>query len=177
MKFIKMVAAIVFIAFLIFKFFEHRFIMSLLPQGIATHNILYSQTSNFGFGPGGNETGIHIYRLSPSLKKDLENSGISALESFKRSKKHKHKVTFTWHETPILPSRHWVNYMSAKSEADYDKMKVTIENRLNAYGFGIKIDTYWKNIINEAINKKGSYHSYNSIIIPAHNIVVYYYAG
>ncbi|MDB5492176.1 MAG: hypothetical protein JWO78_2025 [Micavibrio sp.] len=168
-----------------FKLWEYKFRLSFIPNEFGVYKIIYRNEDSWGFGPGGNETGFIVYELPEKIAKKIETEGISYLQNLYSNARDGHEWRGhyeTWHETPIDVTRNWVDYMSMKDgEENYSKKTPSIENYLNAYGFGISIDSQFLKIANSAIVHPKNYYAYGRIgiiiIIPASRKIIYAYNG
>jgi hypothetical protein len=115
---------------------EHR--LSFVPKKLSVSNIVYIKEEIFGFGPGGNETGILVYELPDHIARDIEKVGIEYFVDLIPSQVNNNDSYRKWQKTP---------------KTDIEK----IEDHLNRYGFGISIEEPIRNEINEAISKPGSF--------------------
>jgi hypothetical protein len=121
-----------------FTSWEREQRLSFIPKKLSISNIVYTKEEIFGFGPGGNETGILVYELPDRIASDLEKIGIEYLVDAIAMPENNHNLYKKWQQTPI---------------ADLEK----IENHLGRYGFGISIDKRIENEIDETISKPGSF--------------------
>jgi hypothetical protein len=56
--------AVIASPYVLFKAFELWFVLARVPDPLHVAWIEYRLEENFGFGPGGNETGFVVYRLT-----------------------------------------------------------------------------------------------------------------
>ncbi|AFY94074.1 hypothetical protein [Chamaesiphon minutus] len=115
---------------------EHR--LSFVPEKLSVSNIVYTKEEVFGFGPGGNETGVLVYELPDKIASDIEKIGIEYFVNLTPRQGNNSDLYRKWQKTPIT---------------DVNK----IEEHLDRYGFGISIDRHIENEIDEAISKPGSF--------------------
>ncbi len=159
-----------------YNLWEKQRKFSFVPDGLGISTIVYSQEASWGFGPGGNETGIIVYELPDSVSKKIQNEGI---EFFNRMPP-KNSSSYDWHgryekweSTPILldGSDNYTNSTKSYEIAKY----------LNRYGFGIPVDLQVEREINDAISKPGSFVAYGRIglliVVPVARRAVYAYNG
>lgn len=73
----------------------------LLPHGLSAPIITYRINRADGFGPGGNEAGLIVYRMSEATARLVERQGLTYLESTGR--REDHGQYFQWRETPLVP--------------------------------------------------------------------------
>lgn len=117
---------------------EREFRLSIVPEKLSVSNIIYIKEEVFGFGPGGNETGVLAYELPDKIASDIENIGIEYFANLTPRQRNNRDLYQKWRKTPIT---------------DIDK----IEDHLNRYGYSILIDKQIENEIDEAISKPGSF--------------------
>jgi hypothetical protein len=115
---------------------QHR--LSFVPEKLSVSKIVYTKEEIFGFGPGGNETGILAYELPDWIASDIEKIGIEYFVALTPRQGNNNDSYQKWQKTPTT---------------DIEK----IENHLGRYGFGISIDERIENEINETISKPGSF--------------------
>lgn len=176
---------IIFICgFLAFEYYAYNFYLSFVPHELGVSKIQYRKEERWGFGPGGNATGIRVYQLPDNIANDIQNQGIGYF--YKLSSSTKNKIDSrehykNWLETPIQTTKHWTNYMSLSDDADYSIETPSINHYMGAYGFHIKINPAVEKMVNDAITKSGSYYAYGRsgviIIIPEQRKIVYAYNG
>ncbi|MFB0491271.1 hypothetical protein ABIE45_003857 [Methylobacterium sp. OAE515] len=61
--------------------FQYRMTVSILPIYVQVENVVYNESELSGLGPGGNEAGIVVYRLSPKFTSRLKSLGIAYLNN------------------------------------------------------------------------------------------------
>jgi hypothetical protein len=115
---------------------EHR--LSFVPEKLSVSNIVYVKEEVFGFGPGGNETGVLVYELPDKIASDIEKIGIEYFVNLMPMQGNDSDLYREWQKTPTT---------------DVNK----IEEHLDRYGFGISINRQIENEIDEAISKPGSF--------------------
>ncbi len=176
------------VAIISFKYFEYRFYLSAVPSEFGVYRILYRQENAWGFGPGGNETGIRVYELPDRTYQIIQQQGLEYLNSLPSAKIGRVRGQYEWRgkynnwlETPINVTRHWTDYMSLPEDADYSKEVPSISNYMNAYGFGLRIDPEIRNLADDSLKSPGNYYAYGRIgviiVIPQKKRVIYAYNG
>ncbi len=106
--------------------------LGMVPAGVAVSEIIYAHEESWGFGPGGNETGVIIFGLQPNAALNLQHQG-----------------DLQWKATPALVKGSDSNTNSTMS---YD-----IGQYLNRYGFGLLIDEEVTRTINDALSSQGNF--------------------
>ena len=177
-------ATLVLLNLLGYNYMDSRHRLSFVPKEFGTTRIVYSKENTWGFGPGGNETGIIVYSMPAKVASALRHDGLSYLHNLPSSQskgKNWQGYYSTWAETPVVTTRHWVDYMSLPDTADYSKETPSVRHYMGAYGFGIEIDKSIEELIDKAINQTGNYYAYGRIgviiLIPAEEKIVYVYNG
>lgn len=153
-----------------YKNYEQTFYLNHVPQEMGVSKILYQTTESWGFGPGGNETGIIVYELPESSAKTIKNTGIDyfSILSLEDTPRNEYiRQCSEWSETPM------------KNDANSSWI---LGDFLDQYGFGIAVDSGIEKKVNSAVSKSGSYFtncqgSIILIVIPEINKVVMVYAG
>lgn len=144
------------------RYMETRHWLSRLPPQLGVEKVVYAETDSWGFGPGGNESGVVVYEL-PS---HVSGANPSALAPELR-----------WETTPLQGHREWFEGEGA-SRTDTGPL---LNNYLNQYGFGIPIKREVVSEIDRAVSVPGSWYAYtrNGVILlmPLINRVAYIYAG
>lgn len=123
---------------IIFASWEREQRLSFVPKKLSVSNIVYTKEEIFGFGPGGNETGVLVYELPERTARDIEKIGIEYFIDAIDRQGNNIDLYQKWQKTPT---------------ADIEN----IENYLGRYGFGISIDPRIENEIDETILKSGSF--------------------
>jgi energy-coupling factor transporter transmembrane protein EcfT len=163
-----------------YKYIERQHRMSFVPDALYVSKIIYANEESWGFGPGGNETGVIVYELPDNIAKEIQQVGIGYLTKIHQQPKsgcYWCGIYDNWHQTPILRSPYW----EYDTERESNTSTAELGNYLNKYGYGISIDPIIEDEINRAISKSGSYFAYGRIgvliVIPDIQKVVYAYAG
>jgi hypothetical protein len=159
-----------------FGLFAERHRLGFVPPGLGVTTVLYSSEHSWGFGPGGNETGVIVYVLPNGIANDVQSHGISRLSDL--SKKTVSDGDWrgryeTWQATPTQ--------LEGSDENTNAVMSYDVENYLNRYGFGIYLDPTVKRQINDAISNGGSFLAHGRIgvliVAPSIQRVFYIYNG
>ncbi|WP_159875571.1 hypothetical protein [Aquitalea denitrificans] len=133
----------------------------LLPPQLEVQKALYTETNSWGFGPGGNETGVILYELPSHMTHKNPSVLIPEL---------------TWEATPLQGHREWFEGEGA-SRTEPGPL---LDNYLNRYGFGIPIKAEVVSEINRAVSAQGSWYAYTGhgiiVLMPLINRVAFVYA-
>lgn len=153
--------------------------LSLVPQGLGIWRVVYSKEESWGFGPGGNESGVIVYALSDSVSDTIKERGISYLNGLQQVRAIRAGSTsynLEWKETPLLFHNRDPNVDRAN-----DVAVPNIYNFLDRYGFGVSLDPEISKTINDAISKPGAFYTSDQhgivIVIPEKRSVVFAYSG
>ena len=159
-----------------FKYWEKETLLSVVPRGFGVSKIIYRAEESWGFGPGGNETGLIIFELPKSTAEKIVEEGKSYLEStrqnngFGESWRGSYEA---WYQTPVLVEG---DGGGPNRTRDYE-----IAHYLDRYGFGILIAPDIEQEINDSLSKPGCYLAWGRIgfllVIPKAKKVVFAYNG
>lgn len=172
------VAGLAFGVSIFLKSCESAHQLSFPPNGLGVSKVLYATEESWGFGPGGNETGVIVYELPESAAGEIEKNGIAYLEKLSQHRTSSanndwHGVYRHWMPTPIL--------LEGSDNNTNKTLSYDIDEYLNRYGFGININPQVRREINDAISNSGSFAAYGRIglviIIPKSRKVIYAYNG
>lgn len=163
-----------------FKSYVYSYHLSFVPEGMKVWKILYSKEKVWGFGPGGNETGVIVYELPSDVVDEVQKNALnyfSTLPSKQNSRNWRGNYR-AWNLTPI--EEDWVKGIK-KQESIITPYTTGIANYLDKYGFGISIDADVEKSINYAILTPGNYYAYGRIgmiiVVPSIHRVFYIYRG
>lgn len=154
---------------------EYR--LSLVPDALQVTSIVYVMEESWGFGPGGNETGILVYRL-PAATAALAGTGLGFFENMPGNSAtagRRWRGSYSdWKETPIAADeRHW--------PVDSRQQSLSSLDYLCRYGFCIEVAAALIRDVDSLINSPGSYYAYGRIglivVSPEKRLVVYLYNG
>jgi hypothetical protein len=142
---------------------------SPLPKEFGRLRVAYSSEESFGFGPGGNETGIVVHELPASLAAVIESGGASYLLGLDWSR---HPLQ-AWSATPATLDDRW-RPDSGGVVQPHDPPG--IGGFLFRNGWLIPLDPKVEAEVNRALFSPGSYlaHGRNSLVLvsPGQRIVV-----
>jgi len=162
--------------YLQYKSWEEQRYLDIVPYGLNVSKVIYVNEESWGFGPGGNETGIIVYELPDEVAHEIQK-----VETAEFSKNTGGFSDFgSWKQTPILLTDAWQGSRSG-GEPEQNIQFTKIANYLDTYGFSISIDPQIESEIDNAITKAGSYYAYGRIgiiiVMPNNKKVIYAYAG
>jgi hypothetical protein len=179
-KWLIVTSLIILIPFLGFQACTYNHHLKLIPSDMGVWRVTYSLEKVWGFGPGGNETGLIVYDLPKDVAQTIKEQGLDYLSKLpsKKTGRDWRGIYKEWHSTPIPKSKE-VWYQVPVSDKVRDKPY--LDNYLDRYGFGINVDKSIEDEINNVISSSGSYFSYGrtGVIIVAPDIekVFYAYSG
>ena len=164
--------------------------LSFIPPSMPVESILYVAEEAWGFGPGGNETGIIVYAMPPSVRLSLEQSGTTWLQALPppANSYEWHGRYENWYTTPTPMARfHWVDRATCPPDSEdryrtlYPAGCPSVAGYMDNYGFGIPFDPEVEKIVNAALREPGSFYAFGRIgmliLIPARDLIVYVYNG
>ena len=157
--------------------FEQRHALSVVPDGLHVTSMSYAAEESWGFGPGGNETGIRVYPLSAQVARAVGEDGLAYFASMPpnrgRDSRAWEGVYSSWHATPIGSS--------ASEGADAQGSPISLEAYHDQYGFSIQVDPVVSAQVNRIIQSPGSFYARGRIgilvVSPKDRLVVYMYNG
>jgi hypothetical protein len=161
----------------------HR--LSFVPEAMGVSHILYAAEQSWGFGPGGNETGIIVYEMPKAVAEQLEARGLAYLQSLPQQPGGDwHGRYDNWRPTPVVRDRRWPKGGTGDRvsvEGGPSWISPGIGDYMFFYGFEIPLDLGVERMVNEAIFTSGGYYAYGRIgmiiLIPAAQRIVYAYNG
>lgn len=145
-------AAVAAVAGMLFVFhqWENRRRLSFTPEGMGIRKVLYTEEESWGFGPGGNETGVIVYELPEAAAQEVSKHGLSYLKN--------------------LPAGQYDEWRSTPAPFDFNGRDA----------FEISLDPKVEKMISEALSRPGSFvgngRSGHAIVIPASHTLVYAYS-
>jgi hypothetical protein len=155
--------------------FEAAQTRSLVPSPLQAVKIEFEAEENWGFGPGGNETGFVVYKLKNNSTQWLRSKGKTVGASLPGGNE-------VWLPTPIVASEINEPWFVIDSAEDTISEVPSIANYLNRYGFSISIDPQQKDELNQSLRKAGCLYSYGrggsvTVIDPNRGRVYFAYSG
>jgi hypothetical protein len=173
-------------AFILFKAYEHDFKMGFIPSGLTVTATIYENEKTWGFGPGGNETGLRVYELSSdsaqlliaasnALQNDSAIRGLMGRANAPRSD------YFEWRRTPVDPMTNTLKWGQEPTRGPEQKTP-RLQDYLNVYGFGIPIDAEVERSFDSVIQAPGAFYAYGAggaviVVSPETRRVFIAYAG
>jgi hypothetical protein len=137
--------------------------------------VLYVKEESWGFGPGGNETGLLVYELPADVAATIASKGLPFLNDNDNALKARQQLVpnFDWYPTPVVPNSGWIGD---------GRTPASINLFLNRYGFGLDFDQRFIAMADQAKNAPGNFYSYGSggrllVVSPALRKVIFAYSG
>ncbi|MEL6827029.1 MAG: hypothetical protein AAFN91_12335 [Pseudomonadota bacterium] len=133
---------------------ERNFYHNRVPAQAGIGSITYLNSKTWGFGPGGNETAVVVFKLKQKTTNSLESSPIQFLDSLPRNDRRGYRCRnySGWTETPFLAREtdRMVGTVAGKP--------ITLDAMLNRYGFKIRVPNRISSMIDDAFASEGSYY-------------------
>lgn len=159
--------------------------LGVLPEGLQVKRVLYAREQVWGFGPGGNETGVIAYALPSGVAQQVAAGGSAFLASMPASPREHPgdwRSSFQdWQPTPLPAAHPWTaREPSCLAPGDAD-CRPRLRMYLEQHGFPIEVDAGIAGEIDAAVANAGSFYAYGRygmvLVVPARQRVYYLYAG
>lgn len=177
---------VVAVAFIWFKTYEYRFKMGFIPSGLTVMATIYESEEIWGFGPGGNETGMRVYELSTDSARRLiaasnalqDDSAIRGLMGRANAPQNDYDE---WRRTPVDPLTTALEW-GQRSNRGQERHPPRLREYLDVYGFGIPIDAEVERSFDNVIQTPGAFYAYGGggaviVVSPQTRRVFIAYAG
>lgn len=173
---------------LIWQGMLYRQHLRFVPENIGIWRVLYAAEEVWGFGPGGNESGIIVYAMPGRATHMLFLDGLEWLDTLGRNSLPGSKERYAeWRETPV-PASAFRADSGTCPPARADRMLFAhndacpgIAGYMERYGLAIPLDKDIEEMVNRAVFSPRAYYAYGRtgliILIPTERRVVYVYAG
>ena len=148
-----------------------------VPHGVRAPMIVYATEKTFGLGPGGNETGVIIYRMTEKSARRVARGGAPYLIAHSLPTGRDDRASYDgWAPTPAVRDDHWSEPETGEPAA------VSLEAYLDHYGFRIPVDEDVAAEVDRLMRSPGAYYAYGGggslvIVAPRARRVVLAYAG
>ena len=153
------------------------------PEAISVAEKIYENEKSWGFGPGGNETGLALYRLEKADAERLIQSQ-DRLETSEEiaaamGRSRDHRDYREWHKTPFDPQEAGTPW--SYSERGVGQFDIA-EFLFRGGGFGIKVDDAAARDVNRILNSPGAYYATGAgssliVVAPRDGLIIYSFAG
>jgi hypothetical protein len=170
--------------------FIYRHHLRFVPEAMNVWWVRYVAEEAWGFGPGGNETGIIVFDMPEQVTRALETTdALIWLQSLPRNTGQGWQGRYeTWRVTPISATEFgWADPDACPPEASdrhlfiYRNGCPSISGYMGTYGFPIEFDADVEKMVNEALFSPGAYYAIGRIgmliLIPARQRIVHVYNG
>lgn len=175
--FVALIPAVI-VGYLLSDGWLHRqqYQLWVVPDALHVAEIIYEKEESWGFGPGGNETGLLIYHLPDDVANAIQEQGIAYLQNLPpnvRSDGRDWRGDYwDWKETPIPPNDIPLRPSTETTLNNKDDYPVF-------YGFGITITRDASAVYNQAMQQAGNYYAKGRIgtiiVAPSIRRVIYAY--
>jgi hypothetical protein len=181
LQWIIVIAVVIGVPLLGYQLIVYVWRLGFVPQAMNVWSVLYASEQSWGFGPGGNETGIIVYKMPETVAAQLEKDGLKYLEHLAQQSHGGWRGRYeTWLPTPVVYDQRWRRDNRGESEG-LTWTSPGMGDYMFAYGFWIPIDKDVERMVNDALFRPGSYYAYGRIgmivLIPAARRIVYTYKG
>ena len=160
---------------------ERRWQMGHVPVAFKISEIIYSKEESWGFGPGGNESGLVVYRLPEEMITTVRRQElifVSATNSQINDGPDSYRRVYSnWKTTPFEGSNGW----KCESADCSLSGKISVENFLGSKGYGISLPSHISKEIDQVMSTPGSYYGKGRvgtlIIAPAFGRAYFVFSG
>lgn len=171
---VGVVAALGVCAYLVAGLVQEQRRLGLVPAGLGVTQVLHAKQHAWGFGPGGNETGVVVFALPAGVAKEIEAQGMGYLANGPAGTSgHGQGQPHAWQPTPVL--------LEGSDENTHPVLSYELAPYLNRYGFGIDIDATVARQIEATMSKPGGFVAQARtgllIVAPALQRVFYIHSG
>lgn len=169
--------------FMGYKSSTNEFYLNFVPYEMNVKKILYLEDESWGFGPGGNETGLVEFELPNDVAEEIIKGKMDYFNKLDNNPLQGSNDCYgKWYQTPIPLSDVWEGPRYGQNEPLSTIASPSIANYLDRYGFSIHVDPQIATTIDNEISKIDSYYEYCPgggvlIVMPKIRKVVFAYAG
>lgn len=165
------------IIFLVTKIYMKKDYIRLVPAKFNVSDVLFSKEEIGGFGPGGNEQGLIIYKLPDDVASKITSQGINFFDNISIAK-HSNIQSDSyekWDKTPIIDDSNWLDN---DSNLEAKPNKASVKNFF-ANGGPIEIELKIEEEVNSIIMEEDNFYSRGRIgtliVAPAKRKIIYIY--
>ncbi|MFZ6873751.1 hypothetical protein ACO0LF_16955 [Undibacterium sp. Di27W] len=175
--FILLAVTVTGVPYLAYKLYERQFMLEAVPDALGVTSIAYQNEQSWGLGPGGNESGIHLYPLPAETNQFILTRGpefFTNMPANQNQQSRGRRGSYdNWKMTPIAADESWeMNKVSGRME---------IEDYICRYGFCLSIKRWVLSEANAMINRPGNFYAYGRtgliVVSPERHLVMYVYNG
>ncbi len=165
--------ALIFVPYFAFARISYREAVTKVPQPLEVLSIEYREEKIWGFGPGGNETGFIVFRLTHSSAAWARAQGPDLSSKLPGGNER-------WLSTPVSPTGIGRAFYMREGSWEIQDTRPTIE-AIVENGFAIDVERSHADDANLAIQNPGSLYSAGrggfTIIDPQRGKAYFLYAG
>lgn len=148
--------------------------VAALPPALMTAGVEFAVNEVWGFGPGGNETGFTVIRLSADAADSVSRGEVAWLDAQKGA-----RVWPDWTETPVPHDDFW---MGRPDSAAGHYPAPTVLAVLNRYGFPVDVPDDHQTALDAALIAPGSFYAYGpgglvAVVVPDKRRAYVFHAG
>ena len=157
--------------------------LRFVPPAMGVSTILYAQEESWGFGPGGNETGIIVYDMPENTRERIQNEGKDWLNSLPGNGGKRLRGFYrNWHSTPFDPNIDGAfDIWAMKKRAESCDHGGGIAGYMFRFSTCIRFDQHYESMANEALLTSGNFYAFGRIgmllLIPSQDLVIFAYSG
>ncbi|XAP78029.1 hypothetical protein ABC955_15845 [Citromicrobium bathyomarinum] len=172
---LTMALALIATPYFAYKAYDRSVIFRFVPAPLVAKVIEHRTERLLGVGPGGNETGFIVYRLTARSAAWATDQGDRLPDFLPGGSKQ-------WRTTPVLVEGDKAGRWQRGDVMRSDTKVPDIENYLSQYGAGFRVDRPYAEALNRAMNRPGSFYSYGAggrftLVDPMGGKVYVAYAG
>ena len=154
--------------------------MERVPAGLDVIEIVYENEEARGFGPGGNESGLVVYRMTGESAEQARQ--VIAEEECRFAPRNENRSYGEWRRTPVdLGEAENHRHFVPNPDDEQDEGTIRIERFLGRYGTFLDLDPAVVRIADWVLTTSGSCYAYGrdsiTIVAPGERIVIFAYAG
>ena len=158
----------------------HR--LRFVPPALEVQRILYAAEESWGWGPGGNETGIIVYAMPDAAREKIEAGGIPWLNGLLGRAQDWRSVYRDWQATPFdLAAAKLEGRLGDEMTHGLCGMGDGIAVYMFRYGFCIPFAPEIEALADRALTQSGNFYAHGQrgmlILIPSERRIVYAYNG
>ncbi len=170
-------AVLVALAYAGWEWFKSDHHLSFVPSAMGVQRVLYVSEESWGFGPGGNETGVIVYEMPAPISAELSRRGLvylNELSSEATARDWRGRYS-DWQRTPIEIKGVWRPTEALPTSSP-------LRDYLDRYGFAIPVRSDVEHLANDALLNPGNFYAHGRaggviILIPSEKRMIYAYRG
>ena len=156
--------------------------LRFVPPALEVQRALYVAEESWGWGPGGNETGIIVYVMPEAAREKIEAGGIPWLNGLPGRGQDWRSVYRDWRATPFdVAAAKLEGRLGDEMTHGLCGMGDGVAAYMFRYGFCIPFDSEVEALADRALTEPGNFYAYGRIgmliLIPSERRIVYAYNG